>query len=142
MFKTSIALLNEDAIEKIVTLTQQLNPTKSKESLLEMHRSMFTFNGYKCFGLFYEEELVGICSGWITVKLYSGKQLELDNVIINSDHQSKGFGKILISKIGEWAAENDFETMELNTYVGNGRSHKFYFNQGFEIIGYHFQKKI
>ena len=33
-------------------------------------------------------------------------------------------------------------TVELNTYVTNDRSHKFYFNQGYSILGYHFQKEL
>ena len=142
MLQTSIALLKEDAIEKVVELTQQLNTTKTKAYLLEKHQEMFKYNGYHCFGLLYNKELIGVCSGWSTVKLYSGKQLELDNVIIDSNFQSKGFGKLFVEQIEAWAQENNYKTMELNTYVANGRSHKFYFNQGFEIIGYHFQKKI
>ncbi len=30
--------------------------------------------------------------------------------------------------------------MELNTYTGNRKSHKFYYNEGFEIYGFHFIK--
>ncbi|QLE00106.1 GNAT family N-acetyltransferase [Galbibacter sp. BG1] len=137
-----VQLLSKSDVEKIAFLTQQLNPDKSKETLVEMHKQMFSFNGYRCFGFFENSVLVGICSGWITVKLYSGKQLELDNVIIDKTKQSQGLGKLFIDEISLWAKNNEFKTMELNTYVGNGRSHKFYFNQGFEIIGYHFQKKI
>ena len=35
-----------------------------------------------------------------------------------------------------------YEAIELNTYVQNYPSHKFYYNLGFEILGYHFLKKI
>ncbi|MEL4307668.1 GNAT family N-acetyltransferase [Joostella sp. CR20] len=138
----TIKLLSAENIDEIATLTLQLNPTKTKVSLTEMLQKMFDFNGYQCFGFYYNNELVGVCSGWTTIKLYSGKQLELDNVIIDSTYQSKGFGKLFIEEIEKWAKTNQFETIELNTYVANSRSHKFYFNQGFQIIGYHFQKKI
>ncbi len=45
-------------------------------------------------------------------------------------------------KIELWAKNNDCKTIELNTYVQNEKSHKFYFNQGFHILGFHFQKYI
>ncbi len=103
---------------------------------------MFEFNNYKCFGFYEDDQLIGLSSGWITVRLYSDKQLEIDNVIISDKIQSKGYGKIFINKIETWAIENGCKTIELNTYVQNDRSHKFYFNQGFKILGFHFQKKL
>jgi hypothetical protein len=42
----------------------------------------------------------------------------------------------------DWARQHKCQSVELNTYVQNPRSHKFYFNQGHSIIGYHFQKKL
>ena len=41
-----------------------------------------------------------------------------------------------------WAKENDCKTIELNSYVQNSKSHKFYYNLGYAILGFHFQKKI
>ncbi|VXB77050.1 GNAT family N-acetyltransferase (fragment) [Flavobacterium sp. 9AF] len=105
-------------------------------------QEMFQFSNYICFGLYLENKLIAITCGWIMVRIYSGKQLEIDNVILDKEHHSKGYGTILLNYIEEWAKQNEFETIELNTYVQNYRSHKFYFNQGYKILGYHFQKKI
>lgn len=103
---------------------------------------MFTYNHYKCFGLYKDRDLIGVSSGWITVRLYSGKQLELDNVVIDENIQSSGMGTYFLNQIESWSKAEGFETIELNTYINNSRSHKFYFNQGYKIIGYHFQKQI
>ncbi|MCX2678434.1 GNAT family N-acetyltransferase [Galbibacter sp. EGI 63066] len=134
--------LSEDNIEEIIPLAAQLNPNKTEAELRQLLREMFKLENYRCFGFVIDSKLVGMSSGWISIKLYSGKQLELDNVIIDSSIQSKGLGRQFLSHIEKWAKQNKFKTLELNSYVDNGRSHKFYFNQGFEIIGYHFQKKI
>lgn len=52
----------------------------------------------------------------------------------------------LIGVFGLWfmtrARERGCETSELNTYVNNHRSHKFYLNEGYVIKGYHFLKKL
>ncbi len=94
---------------------------------------------YTCFALFDDKELVGVASGWTTVRVYCGKQIELDNVVIDQKMQSQGLGKYFIKCIKQWTVANDFQSIGLNTYVENDKSHKFYFNHGFSIIGYHFE---
>ena len=103
---------------------------------------MTEMSNYKCFALFIKGELIGISSGWTTVRIYCGKQLELDNVIIDSQIQSKGFGKSFINEIKQWSISNNYKSLGLNTYTENSRSHKFYFNEGFKILGFHFEHKL
>tara|TARA_R110002050_G_scaffold109799_1_gene221438 strand:+ start:181719 stop:182141 length:423 start_codon:yes stop_codon:yes gene_type:complete len=133
----SIAYINE-----ITRLTCFLNPSLSFETLLARQKEMFEFSNYQCFGWFEKEILIGVASGWITMRLYSGRQLEIDNVIFNPDFQSKGLGALFIVQIENWASSKSCETVELNTYVNNSRSHKFYFRHKYEILGFHFQKRI
>jgi len=45
---------------------------------------------------------------------------------------------MLIDWLIRYAKETGRSILELNTYVGNTRSHKFYYNMDFEIKGYHF----
>ncbi len=142
MQHTKIRMLTVDYLKDITKLTQQLNPDTSISVLQERQKQMFTFDNYRCFGIFNEEKLVGLSSGWILVKLYSGKQLEVDNLIIDNSIQSKGFGKVFLNYIEDWAKQNNCKTVELNTYVQNNKSHKFYFNQGYRILGFHFEKQL
>ena len=127
---------------RVKELLLQLNPDKEEKYLEHTLEEMFTFQNFKCFGLYDDGNIVGISSAWTSVRMYCGKQLELDNVIIDNTLQSKGFGRIFFDKMEEWALENDYKSLSLNTYVSNSRSHKFYFNQGFDILGFHFQKTI
>lgn len=142
MKENSVKILDKEYISQILYLTKQLNPTIVISEIENRQLQMFEFANYKCFGLFENDKLIGVSSGWITVRLYSGKQLEIDNFIIDSTIQSKGFGKLFINEIESWAKANNCKTVELNTYVQNDRSHKFYFNQGFRILGFHFQKLL
>ncbi len=135
-------ILTVENIAEISVLGQQLNPKMTLEQIKNLLNEMFTLPTYRCFGLFLNKKLVGISSGWITVRFYSGKQLEVDNVIIDNSLQSNGFGKQFFDFIENWAKENSCETIELNTYVQNSKSHKFYFNLGYSILGFHFWKHI
>jgi GNAT superfamily N-acetyltransferase len=129
-------------IEDIVLFAQKLNPTKSKEELDKCINEMFGFNNYYCFGLCQGKKIIGISSGWMTVRFYSGRQIEIDNVIIDDKIRSSGLGRKFIELIEIWAKDKSCKTIELNTYVQNSRSHKFYFNSGYSILGFHFQKYI
>lgn len=127
---------------QIVDLLHQLNQKMNKEHIEKMLIAMTKLPNYKCFALFENNLIIGVCSGWTTVRIYCGKQLELDNVIIDSKIQSKGYGKYLMNAIKEWSISNDYQSISLNTYIENSRSHKFYFNQGFKILGFHFENRL
>ena len=126
----------------IVSYAQQLNPAKSAEELTGYMHEMFAFANYHCFGVYQAAKLIGITSGWITVRFYSGKQIEIDNVIVGNEVRSAGVGKQFLAWIESWAKERSCKTVELNTYIQNSRSHKFYFSNRYSILGFHFQKNI
>lgn len=135
-------LLTINDIDQIIPLTLQLNKEYTENQLRDYLTEMFKFDNYVCFGLWEEEQLIGLSSGWITVKLYSGKQVEVDNFIIDESYQKKGHGKLLLDSIEDWAYENDFNNVELNAYVFNHVAHKFYVKSDYKVIGYHYQKKL
>jgi len=129
-------------LAKVKKLLLQLNPGKEEKYIEQTLKQMCWFKNYNCFGLYKNGKMIGISSGWTSIRMYCGKQLELDNVIIDNKLQSKGLGTVFFDKIEEWALQKEYQSISLNTYVSNARSHKFYFNQGFSILGFHFQKLI
>lgn len=142
MDQLEFKILERGNIDEMLPLVLQLNSKYVETIMVEYLNEMFDYNTYKCFGIYIKDKLIGLSSGWTTTKLYSGKQLEIDNVIIDQNLQSNGYGKFLEEKISEWCRSRGYKSIELNTYVRNSRSHKFYFNQGYEIIGYHFEKSL
>jgi GNAT superfamily N-acetyltransferase len=137
-----VKLVENTNVESITHLLHQLNPQIELTLIQKRQKEMFEFDNYICFGLYLNDTLIGITCAWIMIRIYCGKQIEIENVILDSKHQSKGYGNILLNYIEKWAIENDCETIELNTYVQNPRSHKFYFNNDYKILGFHFQKKL
>ncbi len=128
-----------DYQNRCLALLKQLNPEKEISIIENRFHEMIEQPNYKCFGLFLDEELIGISSVWTSVRIHCGKRLELDNVIIDTKIQSKGYGKFFIDSIKNWSQENNYQSIGLNTYTQNHRSHKFYYNQGYQILGYNFE---
>ena len=121
---------------------QKLTENKfANEVLKKRFSEMFTQN-YECAGIYNDNELIGICGMWFCTRHYSGKSVEVDHVFIDENHRNKGLGNSFFDWIYKYVISKGCEEIELNTYVTNHPSHKFYYNQGFKIYGYHFNKKL
>ena len=68
--------------------------------------------------------------------------VNVDHVYIDERFRSGGIGKQLFAFIEAHVTSKGCEAIELNTYVQNSASHKFYYNLGFKILGFHFLKEI
>src|SRR5882757_1432834 len=91
--------LTKDDSAAIVPLANKLRPSMSPAEASAYLAEMFTFPTFHCFGLWQDGRLVAMSNGWITVRFYSGKQLEVDNVIVDPDLRSQGVGKYFFAHI-------------------------------------------
>ena len=112
-----------------------------KNILTKRQKEMFSQN-YECMGVFIKSKLIGVVGLWFQTRLYSGSSCELDHVYILPKYRRFGVGSKFISFIEEYVCNRGFECLELNTYSQNTLSHKFYYNSGFKILGFHFIKHI
>lgn len=134
-------ILKED-FNKVLPYLNKLHEQPLEEEVLkERLLEMFDQN-YECFGIYIEEQLVGVFGLWFMTRHYAGRACEVDHIYIQDDYQRKGVGRALFEFIHEYASSKNCETMELNSYVENFGSHKFYMNLGYIIRGYHFLKKL
>ncbi|NER12435.1 GNAT family N-acetyltransferase [Leptobacterium flavescens] len=132
----------QEEIEIILPLVQKLTNYKYPDELLLGRIREMAGQNYECVGIYDGDKLIG-CSGlWFMTRHYAGKSVEADHVYIEEDYRSKGLGKKFFQWIYEYAKNKGCEAVELNTYVNNHPSHKFYYNEGFAIYGYHFFKKL
>ena len=135
----SFKIIEKNNITDILPLLSQLNKRTPAETLKERVLEMAEQN-YECAGMYHKDELIGICGLWFVTRHYAGKSAEPDHVYIKEAYQSKGLGKTFFQYIENYLKDNGIEAMELNTYTENRKSHKFYYNLGMEIYGYHFLK--
>ncbi|NDK54937.1 GNAT family N-acetyltransferase [Pontibacter fetidus] len=142
--------MSETTIRELVTLPemlaqhaliQQLNPTMSLARYEELLLQMLP-NGYRMAAVFTGDACVGLSGFWIGTKLYSGKYLEIDNFVVDSNYRSQRLGKQLSDWLHTIAEQEGCETIMLDAYATNAAAHKFYFREGFHIKGYHFYKTL
>ncbi|WP_298760832.1 GNAT family N-acetyltransferase [uncultured Psychroserpens sp.] len=135
-------ILEKSQINDVVPLVQKLNEFKLSEALLKERFAEMVTQNYECAVIYDNEQLVGVSGLWFCTRHYVGKTVEIDHVYIEDDYRGKGLGKQFLNWIYAYVKTKGCTTVELNTYVQNYPSHKFYYNEGFEILGYHFLKKF
>lgn len=123
-------------------LITQLYPSLMKETYAANLKEMLPNNGYIQVAVFDEENCLGLCGCWIGTKLWCGKYLEIDNLVVNKAHRSQGIGKLLFDYITQKATDEQCSMIALDSYTSNFKAHKFFYNDGFSPKGFHFIKVL
>ena len=97
-------------------------------------------HNYGQVGVFDGEDCIGISGFWLGNKLWCGKYLELDNIVVSNKHRSRGVGKLLFDFLNQKAIEENCTMLSLDSYTTNYKAHKMFYNEGFAPRGFHFIK--
>jgi len=126
----------EEMLANLILL-QEVYPNLTEEDYSKELDEMLLHN-YGQVGVFIDNECVGITGYWIGTKLWCGKYLELDNVVVSEKHQSKGIGKVLFDFMEHKAKDLNCNMLALDSYTTNFKAHKFFYKQDFAPKGFHF----
>jgi len=130
-----------EEMNSLFPLVKQLTPTLTKKRYAELLKDMCA-NNYRVACAFADKKCIGLSGFWINTKIYSGKYVEIDNLVIDEKYRSSGVGKLICDWIIVKAKEEGCETAMLDAYVENSPAHRFYFREGYKVRGFHFIKKI
>lgn len=135
-------LLDKARLQQIVPLLYQLNEGRITTELLSQRVSEMATQSYDCIGIMDGDDLIGICGLWFQTRHYAGKSVEIDHVFVDPAYRDQGIGTRLMEFVYDLAAQRSCRWVELNTYVENFPSHRFYYRHGFVGRGLHFIKDL
>lgn len=138
----TIRELTQAEMPLIERLTRQLNAPHMSAEGFASHLARMLPQGYRCVGLWLNGTLVGITGFWIFTRFWCGTQMDLDNVIVDEAYRGQGFGKKLLAWLEQKALEEQVETIVLDSYSASDKAHRFYFDAGYFIKGFHFIKPV
>lgn len=122
-------------------LLAHLNPDVPPEVLRQRFETILAEHPhYHAFGAFLDGKLAAVASAWIATKVWCGRYLEVDNIVVDPAQRSAGLGTALIQHLEAFAREKDCNLAVLDSYTSNHASHRLYHRLGFEIWGFHFVK--
>ncbi|MGS2725124.1 GNAT family N-acetyltransferase [Psychroserpens sp. BH13MA-6] len=135
-------IIDNSQIFDVIPLIQKLTSQRFSDEVLQQRFAEMVTQNYECAVIYEDLDLIGVSGLWFSTRHYAGKSVELDHVYIDEAYRGKGLGKQFLKWIYDYVKVKGCESAELNTYVNNYPSHKFYYNEAFEILGYHFFKKL
>jgi ribosomal protein S18 acetylase RimI-like enzyme len=136
------SLVSADLPDAAKLLTS-LNPETPLEIIeTRLHTLLADHPHYDLFGAFSNGKLTGLVGAWIATKIWCGRYLEIDNLVVDPESRSGGVGTMLIKHLEAMAHERDCKIIVLDSYTANKPSHRLYHRLGFEIWGFHFIKPI
>ena len=139
----TIRNLTSADLEHAAILLHTLNPEMPSDLARErLHTVLADHPHYQLVGAFLGGKLVGVSGAWIATKIWCGKYLEIDNLVVDADYRSAGIGSQLIRHLEALGRELDCKILCLDSYTSNHASHRLYHRLGFEIWGFHFIKPI
>jgi ribosomal protein S18 acetylase RimI-like enzyme len=135
--------LKPAAIPDAVRLLGMLNPDTPSNVLEQRLREILENHPHYHTACAYRGSLMaGFAGAWIATKIWCGRYLEIDNLVVDPDVRSAGIGTALIRHFECVAATHDCKVLALDSYVSNHASHRLYHRLGFEIWGFHFIKPL
>lgn len=132
-----LELLTVDEMMATFSVIQELYPLLT----MEEYRTELSFmvnHNYSQVVVKDKGLILGVSGVWIGNKLWCGKYLEIDNIVVSEKNRSKGVGKKMIAYIETKARDLKCNMMALDSYTTNFKAHKFFYNQGFSPKGFHF----
>jgi len=138
---------------KIIELNTKSEMLKAYELLLELYPDLvykdfenqldvMMPNNYSMIAICDNNNIIALAGIWIGNKLWCGKYLELDHVVVSEGSRSRGLGTKLINYAKSMAKKLDCSSLGLDSFTQNHASHKFFYREGFIAKGFHFVCEI
>ena len=95
-------------------------------------------NNYGQVAVYDGETCAGLTGFWIGSKLWCGKYMELDNVVVSSAYRRQGIGQQLFEHMEAKAKSLGCTMLALDSYTDNFEAHRFFYEQKYVPRGFHF----
>lgn len=133
--------LTAEEFPQILPLIEQHNPKLDPDELRRRLKSMIP-HGYRCIAAYVDERMVGVAGYWISARFYCGEYMDVDNVFVLPELRSAGIGARMMDWLHAKAQELHCKVVMLDSYTTYVDAHRFYLRLGYEILGYHFIKRL
>ncbi|HYD28994.1 GNAT family N-acetyltransferase [Brevundimonas sp.] len=120
-------------------LHRQLRPLLEADYPAQIER--LALEGARLAQLVDEGEVRAVALWRVFETTYCGRRLEIEDLVSDEAHRSKGYGAAMLRWLDEQAFALGCPTTTLHSAVHRDRAHRFYFREGYHIMGFHFVRK-
>lgn len=98
--------------------------------------------GFRLAYLEAEGVVVAVAGYRYHEKLFSGRNLYVDDLVTESASRSRGHGRALLAWLAIQAREQGCDQLELDSGVQRTEAHRFYFRERMHVSSYHFVRAV
>lgn len=109
----------------------------SKEKYNELLQEMIRSN-YRQIIAIDRERIVAVAGLTIATKIWSGRYMDMDHVIVDRDYRGMGIGKQLLAYTKRLCKQENCQILSCDVYSENFDAQRFYMNEQFVPRGFHF----
>jgi ribosomal protein S18 acetylase RimI-like enzyme len=117
-------------------LAYKLYPQMKEAEFIEKVQEMLKEN-YRILGVVEGEKIIAIVGYRVGLRLYCGKYLHIDNLIVAEDIRQKGLASELIEYLKDLAKKHKCNTILADTQLANHKAQKLFLKNGFYMRGFH-----
>lgn len=130
-------LLTKEEMLGCLDILNEVYPTLTKEEYSNELDVMLQSN-YGQVVLVDGDVIAGLSGYWIGSKLWCGKYLEADNVVVSEEYRGQGVASKIFAFLEEKGKSEGCTMMALDSYSDNFGAHKFFYGAGYVPRGFHF----
>ena len=120
---------SEAEISNCYDVLKELRPHLCREQFIETIRSLEVGANFKLVYL-TDSTIKTVAGVRIAEWLYSGKYLEIEDLITTESERSKGYGGVLFDWLHNYAKANQCDQLRLVSGVARESAHRFYLRKG------------
>jgi len=130
-------LTTKEEMLKNFALIKEMYPTITLEEYDRELDIMLPHN-YGQVAVYDGDICAGLTGYWVGSKLWCGKYMELDNVVVSSAYRRRGIGQQLFQYMEKKAKTMGCTMLALDSYTDNFEAHRFFYEQKYIPRGFHF----
>jgi GNAT superfamily N-acetyltransferase len=120
---------------------RQLRPHLVESEYVQSIRSLMASEGLKLLSLSTHGHVKAVATYRIMRMLYCGALLYVDDLVVDEQSRSGGYGRRILERLKEEAHAVGCSEIQLISRVTREQAHRFYFREGFGIECFHFRRK-
>ncbi len=119
----------------------ELRPNLNRETFNEVFINQIN-EGYQV-AFIGDEKLAYALAGFRTLNMFfTGKTLYIDDLVTNSAHLKRGYAGQLLDWIKDYAKENNYNHLSLDSGFQRKDAYRLYLNKGLEVASLHFGRRV
>jgi len=131
----------DDEILGTLAVAGQLYSLESEQYLAFVREMMDT--DYRLIALYNESNTpVAVVGFRVGRRLYCGKYLHVDNLIVDQTSRTSGYALQLMAWLEDEAKRLQCDTLLADSYIENHAAHRLFLKGGYHIRGFHLKKTL